>query len=93
MRRDGNPVSFDDFVRRVARELALETEELTATSLADVPGFDSLRMFELDLVLDEMGAVLRDEQLEGLVTIYDAYDAYCECLTVNATTQGAMADG
>jgi acyl carrier protein len=89
MSRDNLPASFDDFLRRVARELALETEELTASSLADVPGFDSLRMFELDLVLDEMGAVLRDEQLEQLVTIYDAYDAYCDCVS----TEGAMADG
>jgi hypothetical protein len=86
------PLQLHDFVDHVARELSFEVGELTATPLADIPGFDSLRMFELDLVLDEMGAVLSDEQLEGIVTIYDAYRAYQDCLGTSATERRA-ADG
>jgi acyl carrier protein len=81
------------FLEHVADELGFQVEELTSSSLTDIAGFDSLRMFELDLVLDEMGAVLTDDQLEGLVTIYDAYRAYQRCLAQDTGDQRAVADG
>ena len=81
------------FLEHVADELGFQVEELTSSPLAEIPGFDSLRMFELDLVLDEMGAVMTDEQLEGLVTIYDAYRAYQHCLAQGTGDERAVADG
>ncbi len=68
-------LSEDDFVDRVAAELGISRRELTAGTF-EALGFDSLQMYELDLIVEELGALVSDEDIVSARSIHDLYEAY-----------------
>jgi acyl carrier protein len=73
-------LSQDEFVASVARELGIDQSELISSSFEEL-GFDSLQFFEMDLIVEDLGALLSDEEITAAQTIRDLYRAYCRVIT------------
>lgn len=69
-------LGLDAFVERVAAELEIAPSDLLSTSFEGL-GFDSLQYFELDLIVEELGAFVSDEDLAQVEDISDLHSAYC----------------
>jgi len=67
--------SFDNFASAIARELELASVPRRPDRLRNELSFDSLALFELYVVISEMGAVVEPEVLaEPGLTLGDLYD-------------------
>jgi acyl carrier protein len=70
-------LEFDGFARHVAGQLDLDASALTKDArVTDDLGLDSIGVFELVMVVEDLGVDLGDEELDGLTTVADWYDAY-----------------
>ena len=75
--RGDEPLSSPHFLEYIVRELGLDHYEVTLDArLADDLGFDSVRMFELLVAIDDLGVVLDESVLGKISTLGDAYEAY-----------------
>ena len=72
-------LSYGQFCEHMVSDLGIDQEWLEIP-FAEMPGFDSLRMFELDLSLEELGAMLPEHEFASLTSLRDAYDAYVACI-------------
>jgi acyl carrier protein len=73
------PISFDDFSLFLAREL--DAPELRASPKADLVeeiGFDSLAIYELVLVVEELGVVLPEPDFDAITSVEHAYEIYVD---------------
>jgi acyl carrier protein len=70
-------LDLDAFVAYLSDELEIPIESLrAATRFVKDLGFDSVRVLELSIVIEELGVELDDEDLEGLDTVARAYEVY-----------------
>lgn len=69
------PLSLTDFADRIATELDLPVDALLNATFEEL-GFDSLHLFELDLIVEEIGVLLPEESFIGLRRLSDVYEAY-----------------
>ena len=70
-------LGFDAFQELLASRLGLPNEKLSReASLIDDLAIDSVRMVELLLEFDRMGAAIPEEAVWDIQTVGDAYDAY-----------------
>ena len=70
-------MTVDDFSKLVAEHFDLDPalgdpEALVAADL----GLDSIGVYELLMVVEDLGVDLTDEQLDQLRTLHDWYEAY-----------------
>jgi acyl carrier protein len=66
--------SFDEFLSSIAAEFGWEPKELTKDSLlTEDCGLDSLGMYELLLILEDLGHVIDEEELLEWETLGDAF--------------------
>ena len=71
------PLSFDEFVGRVAEALDLEPDEMVADARFDEDlGLDSYDLVELLTLVEELGARLPDEVAVSIQTVGDLYREY-----------------
>lgn len=69
-------LSFEAFAVTLTRELDLEAAlERDQEFIRDL-GFDSLRMFELLLVVESLGVTLNEMELGDILDVGDAYHWY-----------------
>jgi len=70
-------LGFDAFQELLTSRLGLPVERLEReASLIDDLAIDSVRMVELLLEFDRMGAAIPEEAVWDIQTVGDAYDAY-----------------
>jgi acyl carrier protein len=73
------PLSFDDFVHRIAEALDLEPDEMAADARFDEDlGLDSYDLVELLTLVEELGARLPDDVAVGIQTVGDLYREYTQ---------------
>ena len=70
-------LTFEDFARLVAEHFDMDSALVRADALvtADL-GLDSIGVYELVMVVEDLDVDLTDEQLDQLRTVQDWYDAY-----------------
>jgi acyl carrier protein len=70
-------LTFDDFARLVAEHFDMDPVHVRPDSVvtADL-GLDSIGVYELVMIVEDLGIDLTDEQLDQLRTVQDWYDAY-----------------
>ena len=79
------PLSFDEFVQRVADSLDLEPDEMVANARFDEDlGLDSYDLVELVTLVEELGARLPDAVVVGILTVGDLYREYEQRATSTA---------
>jgi acyl carrier protein len=76
---DDGILSASEFNAHVAEALGMSVDELADSSFDEI-GFDSLLIFELDLVLEELGAFLPEEAFAEVEDMAGAYRAYLAAL-------------
>ena len=70
-------VTYDDFTVMLAEVLLVEQEKLTPeTSFSNDLFIDSLKMVEMALRIEHLGATIPTEAYWEIQTVGDAYDAY-----------------
>jgi acyl carrier protein len=73
------PLSLADFADRIASDMDMPVEALLNATFEEL-GFDSLHLFELDLIVEEIGVLLPEEAFIGLRNLSDVYAAYVAAL-------------
>lgn len=74
-----SPLPIEEFCALIAREFDLEMDEVRPESrLAEDLGFDSVQMYELLCVLEELGGYLEDGTLTATITVDDTYFNYVQ---------------
>jgi acyl carrier protein len=70
-------LTIDDFGRLVAEHFDMDPVQVRPDALvtADL-GLDSIGVYELVMIVEDLGIDLTDEQLDQLRTVQDWYDAY-----------------
>jgi acyl carrier protein len=70
-------LTVDDFSKLVAEHFELDPAQVRPDALvtADL-GLDSIGVYELLMMVEDLGVDLGDEQLESLRTVQDWYEAY-----------------
>lgn len=70
-------LTLDDFVKLVAEHFDMDPGRVRPDALvtADL-GLDSIGVYELLMIVEDLGVDLTDEQLDQLRTVQDWYDAY-----------------
>jgi RimJ/RimL family protein N-acetyltransferase/acyl carrier protein len=77
----GRAVTFSVFVGTLRDEFQLAEGVTGDVRLSDL-GFDSIQVYELICLIEEVsGAIVEDQELESLRTIDDAYSLYLEKVT------------
>ena len=77
MSKRNERLSFEAFQELLANRLGLPVERLTReASLIDDLAVDSVRMVELLLEFDRLGAAIPEEAVWDIQTVGDAFDAY-----------------
>jgi acyl carrier protein len=72
-----------EFHSVVAAELGLPEDDLRALTFEQL-GLDSLQLFEIDLVVEELGVLLDEETFMTARRVADIYAAYAEALKDDA---------
>jgi acyl carrier protein len=74
----GSPVTFEEFRRIIARELAVEESLVVPeASFEDTLYADSIRLVELLLRLGQQGITIPMEEAWNVKTVGAAYQVYC----------------
>jgi acyl carrier protein len=70
-------MTVDDFTKLIAEHFDLDPAQVHSDALvtADL-GLDSIGVYELLMIVEDLGVDLTDEQLDQLRTINDWHDAY-----------------
>jgi hypothetical protein len=68
-------LDFEAFVQALAREMDLSEHDLRTMTFAEL-GFDSLRMLEVDLIVEELGALLPEDAFFEMEAVQDTFRAY-----------------
>lgn len=68
-------LSRKDFIDVVAANMEVDAAELAAMTFADL-GLDSIRLYELDLLVESLGVLLPEQALVSMQGIDDVYSAY-----------------
>lgn len=68
-------LSREQFIAYIASELEVDEEALGALSFQDA-GLDSIQVFEIDLIVEELGVLLPEQAIVGAVGLADIYTAY-----------------
>lgn len=70
-------LGIDDFIRFLAEHFDLDPSSVRADALVTTDlGLDSIGVFELVMIVEDLGVDLTDEQLDQLATVQHWYDAY-----------------
>ena len=79
--QDGGPVPLQEFVDYLTTELGVEDGRNADIDLdlASV-GFDSVRMYELLMAVEDLGVELNEASLSQIGTLRQAYEVYCRSL-------------
>lgn len=72
-------VSRERFIAWLANELGLDASDASKPFLQ--LGLDSLQMFEIDLMVEELGVTIPEEILATCESLDDVYRAYTESAT------------
>lgn len=73
------PLPIEEFCVLIAREFDLEPDEVCPESrLVEDLGFDSVQMYELLCILEELGCYLEDGTFAATVTVDDTYFHYVQ---------------
>lgn len=77
MKDPGNPITFEEFRRLVARELHIdEARVVPEASFVDDFFADSIRLVEMMLHLKEAGITIPMEEAWNVRTVGDAWEVY-----------------
>jgi acyl carrier protein len=70
-------LTVDDFTKLVAAHFELDPAQVRPDALvaADL-GLDSIGVYELLMIVEDLGVDLTDERLDQLRTVHDWFDAY-----------------
>ncbi|MGH9090539.1 MAG: GNAT family N-acetyltransferase [Acidimicrobiales bacterium] len=72
-------LTIEEFCALIAREFDLGPEEVRPESrLADELGFDSVQMYELLCILEELGSYVEESTFASVVTVDDTYFRYVQ---------------
>lgn len=70
-------MTLDDFVRLIAENFDMDPARVQPASMVGTDlGLDSIGVYELLMIVEDLGVDLTDEQLDQLRTVQDWYDAY-----------------
>lgn len=72
-RRTERDLSFEAFGDYVASEMALDRLMVTADTLLEDAGIDSLGLYELMLIVEELGCEVDEDQIGGWRTFSDVH--------------------
>jgi len=73
----GGVVTLDEFIDVIAHELALPTRPGCDAALGDDLGFDSLQMYELLIVVENLGIEVDERAWFAAATLRECYELYC----------------
>ena len=80
-----NPISYDEFRTLLSEVLLVEKERITPEAHFTRDLFvDSLRLVELVLTIERLGAEIPSEKFWEIQTVGHAYDTYCQYATGEA---------
>jgi acyl carrier protein len=74
-RMSDDRLSRADLVALVAQELDIDSQLLERESFA-VLGVDSLQILEIDLLLEELGVLIEEDEFELLRSVDDVFTVY-----------------
>ena len=85
MEANQGPVSYDEFRKMPADVLLVEEERIVPEASFTKDLFvDSLRLVELVLTIERLGAEIPSEKFWEIQTVGDAYDTYVTYATASA---------
>lgn len=85
MEANQGPVSYDEFRKILADVLLVEEERIVPEASFTKDLFvDSLRLVELVLTIERLGAEIPSEKFWEIQTVGDAYDTYVTYATASA---------
>ena len=85
MEANQGPVSYDEFRKILADVLLVEEERIVPEASFTTDLFvDSLRLVELVLTIERLGAEIPSEKFWEIQTVGDAYDTYVTYATASA---------